>query len=209
VRPTPSATASPTPTATPSRATPTATPVPAPTASPANAGTAVLGGTQAAFVAKYGQPTDNSNPAVGRLQFQRYAGTSVDFLIVQLDYYDGASVRDRAYSITAQHPPDHFWTRTEAQNICRAFLPAAARFHNTVTVPGAAGTAGVDDIYTSATLAGIFPASTFVDAAQNRVAAGTLDVHYIYAAPNDSSRVASCQLQVGRQQAPMVVTGNG
>ncbi len=197
------------PTPTTSHPTPTATPVPAPTPTSANAGPAVLGAPQAAFVAMYGQPTDNSDANVGRLQFQRFAGTTTDFLVVQLDIFDGQSVRDRAFSITAQHPPDHFWSPTEAQSACHVFLPADARFQVEVKLTGAGGVAGVDDIYTSATLAGIFPAAAFVDAAQNRVAAGTFDVHFTYAAANDSSQIESCQLEVGKQQAPAPVTGNG
>jgi hypothetical protein len=34
-------------------------------------------------------------------------------------------------------------------------------------------------------------------------------VRFVYAAPNDSSHIESCQLQVGKQQAPASVTGNG
>jgi len=182
--------------------------VPTPTPTP-NAGPAVLGGLQAAFVAAFGQPTTSSDPSAGRLQFQRFAGTNTDFLIVQFDIFDGASVRDRAFSITARHPPDHFWSPSEAQNACRVFLPADARHLRQVKVTTTDGTEGVDDIYISATLAGIFPASSFVDAAENPVTPGTFDVHLRFANLNDSSHIESCQLEVGTQQAPARVTGNG
>lgn len=212
VTPTPSPTttvpttpAQPTATTTRPAGTPTATPVPAPTP----AGPAVLGAPQGAFVAKYGQPTDSSDIGVGRLQFQRYAGTSIDFLVVQLDIYDDPSVRDRAYSITAQHPPDHFWSMSEAQGICEAFLPADARFQQSITVPGSGGADGVDHVYLSPSLASIFPAATFVDAAQHRVPPGTFDLRYVYASPGNNGQIQYCELELGRQQAPAAVTGNG
>lgn len=204
------ATATPTRTATPgatSTPTPTALPTPSPTTPGVKA--AVLGGTQAAFVAAFGQPVAGSNASVGRLQFQLYPNTNIPFLIVQLDIFDGSAVADRAFSITAQAPPNQPWTLSQAQNICRGFRPADAQFLGSQQIIEPGGVEGVDEQYTSATLANIFPASAFVGPTGEPVAAGSFDIHFIFAAPNSSNQITSCQLQVGLQQAPSTVTGNG
>jgi hypothetical protein len=157
----------------------------------------------------FGQPSELSNPSTGRLQFQPGSSADIGVLVVQLDIFDGQSVRDRAFSITAQHPSDHVWSMSEARGVCEAFRPADARFQAEVKVPGSGGQDGVDDIYISQSLANTFPASTFVDGAQNRVAPGTFDLRFLFASPGDTSQVQSCTLELGKQQSPVAVSGNG
>lgn len=169
----------------------------------------MLGGTQAAFIAKYGQPTSGSDASVGRLQFQRFPNSNIDFLIVQLDIFDGSTVSDRAYSITAQHPPNQPWSLSQAQNICRGLTPSDAHFVKTVLITTPSGTEGVDEQYTSAALASIFPASAFVGPTQEPVTPGSFDIHFVYTSLGNNSLIDSCQLEVGLQQAPSTVTGNG
>ena len=162
----------------------------------------MLGGTQAAFVATYGQPAAGSNASIGRLLFQLFPNSTIPFLIVQLDIFDGSSVADCAFSVTAQSPPNQPWTQSQAQNICRGFVPSDAQFLRSQQITGPGGVEGVDDQYTSAALASIFPVSAFVGPTGEPVAAGAFDIHFIFAAPNSSNQIDSCQLEVGLQQAP-------
>jgi hypothetical protein len=198
---------------TPPNATPTtppsATPTETPVETPSNAGPAVLGGTQDAFIARFGQPNDASTPAGGQLHFQRFSGTTTDFLIVQLDTFDGAAFSQRAFAITVNAPPGQPWSMETARSTCGQFLPSDASQTKQVDITTTQGTVGTVLDYKSATLASTFPAQAFVDISHNLVAPGSFDVFFHFTTPNDTSRIDSCELQVGLQQTPASVTGNG
>jgi hypothetical protein len=176
--------------------------------SPAN-GAAVLGGTAAAFSARYGQPNAHSDPAAGELHFQRYGDSQTDFLVVQLDLFDGTALAQQVYSVTAQAPPQQPWNLSMAQTTCQAFAPADATTIKVIPISSTQGIVGVDALYRSPTLARTFPASRFSDAVGNPVTPGTFDVLYRYAAANDSNRIDSCTIELGTQQAPYTGTGRG
>jgi hypothetical protein len=160
-------------------------------------------------MARYGQPNEHSDPATGELRFQRYEDSTTDFLVVQLDLFDGAALAQQVYSVLAQPPPQQSWSLSTAQTTCRAFAPTDAMLIKEVPVTGTQGVEGVDVLSNSALLARTFPASRFVDAAGHPVTPGTFDVLYRYAAANDGTHIDSCSLEVGTQQAPYTDTGRG
>ena len=169
----------------------------------AQSGAAVLGGPGQAFIAKYGPLTSQSNATQGDLHFKQYPGVAADFLIVQTGKYVAIAPGDTdAYSIAVAPPPDQDWTATAAKQTCAAFMPADAHSVKQVvtTDPTSKAVDGLDDIYLSASLATIFPASAFQDANQNQAQAGLFDVWYLHAKEGDSSQIASCTIMVGEQQ---------
>jgi len=174
---------------------PTATHAPQATATTAPSGSPVLGGPGAAFVTRYGPLTSQSNTTTGDLHFREYAGVAQDFLIVQLAKYFGETPGNLAASILVSAPPGQPWDTSAAQAACSAFFPTDAQKVKTDPI-----TTGEDVIYTSATLASLFPASVFVDANQNGVAAGTFDVMYLYSQSGNANSIDSCQLLLGSQQ---------
>jgi hypothetical protein len=143
------------------------------------------------------------------LRFQRYNGTQTDFVIVQLDTFDGAAYAQRAFAVSANAQPGQPWTMGTAHSVCGGFLPADAQVVKNVTITNAQGTVGIVVDYRSANLASDFPAQAFVDSGHNQVTRGSFDVFYHYASVNDSSQVDSCELQVGLQQTPFSGDGNG
>ena len=148
--------------------------------------TATLGGTEAAFTAKYGQPTFSNN------QIRHYQTTldGVGVLIVVELSTDGKG-SPRAYFLHIVSPDSQVtWDANTAETIAKLFLPSDAQFTQSLTVPGF----GVEQVYTSALLAASFPASDFTDATTNAiVAAGT----FYYACGDTNEDQGGCTLTWG------------
>jgi len=159
-----------------------------------------LGGPGAAFVARYGPLTSQSDTSTGDLHFRQYAGVAQDFLIVDLAVHFGDTPANDAESIIVSAPPSQPWDTSTAQATCSAFFPADAQKVKSVPVTTGGALTGEDVIYTSATLAQTFPASVFVDANQNPVTPGTFDVLYLYTQGGATNSIADCQLLLGSQQ---------
>lgn len=165
---------------------------------PPPGGPAVLGAPGQAFIARYGPPTNQSTPAQGDLHFHQYAGVATDYLIVEEGKYVGVTPGDAdAWSILVAGPPGQPWPLTTAKQVCAGFGPPDAQFVSTVTTSAQGAEVGWDDIYQSARLATIFPASAFQTINQTPAPAGSFDIHYIYASTSDTAHVGSCSLVVG------------
>lgn len=178
------------PTQQPTQAPPTATVAP-------SSGPVLLGSDIGAFTAKFGQPNDHSTTNTGQYHYQRYPNSNIDHYIITTDTPDGGVYTNRVYFITVQSTDQGpGWTMAEASRECGAFLPADAKYKQ--QIPVATGPA-LDKIYYSASLAKLFPASSFTDAKQNTVKAGMFDVQYLY---KDASEkfVDSCAILIGEQQ---------
>lgn len=152
----------------------------------------VLGGDLSAFTAKYGQPNTHSVSASGLYHYKQYPGSNLDFLIVNTALADGSVYVKRVENITVQ-APSAGWSKQEATTACAAFLPPDAAYKQQVNL-----TYGYDDIYSSALLAQLFPASSFVDVNGKQVQPGLFDVEYLY--QQGTKTVASCSILIGTQQ---------
>lgn len=151
----------------------------------------ILGGNLSAFTAKYGQPNNHSVPASGLYHFKRYAGSSLDFLIINTDLADGSAYASRVESLTIQALTP--WSQQDATTVCAAFLPPDAVYKQQINL-----IYGYDNIYFSASLAQLFPASAFVDVNGKQVQAGLFDVEYLY--QHGTKNIVSCSFMVGTQQ---------
>jgi hypothetical protein len=152
----------------------------------------VLGGGLSAFTTKYGQPNNHSVPASGLYHFKQYPVSNLDFLIVNTDLADGSAYANRVESITAQ-APDAGWSQQEATAACAAFLPPDAVYKQQINL-----TYGYDNIYSSASLAQLFPSLDFVDVNGKQVQAGLFDVQYLY--QHGTKNIVSCSFMIGTQQ---------
>lgn len=152
----------------------------------------ILGGNLSAFTAKYGQPNSHSVPASGLYHYKQYPGSNLDFLIVNTDLTDGSAYSRRIESITVQ-APDAGWSQQEATTACAAFLPPDAVYKQQINL-----TYGYDNIYSSASLGQLFPASAFVDVNGKLVQVGLFDVEYLY--QHGTKNIVSCSFMVGTQQ---------
>lgn len=182
----PTPTPSPTPSPQPSP-TPTQKPMPTPASVPAS-GSPVLGANINAFLAKYGKPNDHSS--AGDYHWLRGTNSNIDGLIV--DTYPGTQ---QAGNITVAATSDPGWSLTGVSSRCLAFAPTDARFKQ--KIPYGDNT-GYDEVYVSATLAQMFPASDFTDTNGQQVTPGTFDVSYLYG--SDNQHIGDCDLIVGEQQ---------
>lgn len=194
----PTATPSPTPSPIPT-ATATPSPIPSPTPSPTpstNTGAAVLGGSLNAFIAKFGQPNDHSDP--GMPHFKRCSNSNIDQIILMQENDSSSGL---IVSILAAGCTSTSWTTQFANAYCSTLLPSDAKYQRSVQIPGSSTQfASVDKIYSSATLAKAFTADNFTDVNGNLVQPGLFDVDYLYASNADTSHVDSCNLQLGTQQ---------
>ena len=157
-------------------------------------GPAILGSNLGAFVANYGHPNDHSIANSGLYHFKRYPGSTLDFLIVVTDLTDGGVYANRVKDITVQ-APHAGWSQQEATAACAAFLPRDAVYKREIGLAN-----GYDKIYFSASLARLFPASSFVDVNGNQVQSGLFDVHYLY---SSGTIIASCDILIGTQQTQL------
>lgn len=159
-----------------------------------------FGGHLADFVAHFGQPNDHTDITTGQYHFARYANSNVDGIVLMVDVADGADFETLVSDLRVQGPETPPWSLSVAQTQCAAYLPADATRTRQVSVASTAGQEGVDVVYRSASLASTFPATAFVDASQNPVAAGAFDVFYQDLKVNDPSAVTGCRMLLGTQQ---------
>lgn len=161
-----------------------------------------FGGHLADFIAHFGQPNDHTDITTGQYDFNRYANSNVDGIVLMVDVADGADYETVVSDLSVQGPDTQPWTLSEAQTQCAVYLPADAARTRQVSVVRTTtfGREGVDVVYTSAILAATFPDSAFVDANQNSVAAGTFDVFYQDIKANDPSAVTGCRMLLGTRQ---------
>jgi hypothetical protein len=157
-------------------------------------GPAILGSNLSAFVANYGHPNNHSIANSGLYHFKRYPGSTLDFLIATTDLTDGGVYANRVKDITVQ-APHAGWSQQEATAACDAFLPRDAVYKRQIGLAN-----GYDRVYFSASLAGLFPAPSFVDFNGNQVQPGLFDVHYIY---SSGTIIASCEILIGTQQTQL------
>lgn len=158
---------------------PTTRPTLAPTTKPVST-PALLGSLVTAFTAMYGTPNDHTDVANGAYHYKRYADPSVvtDALIVQTDISDGDAYKQRVISVL--NTPEHGGVT------CEQFFPHDAHYVKQVTL-----TTGIDKIYSSVSLAKLFPTSTFTDASNNNTTPGLFDV---------LATKGACSVMVGTQQ---------
>jgi hypothetical protein len=154
-------------------------------------GPALVGGDLGAFVARYGQPNGYSTPDGGFFNFQRDPGANRDLLIAQTDAEDGGVYAQRVEGVTAK-APNAGWPQQEASATCAAFFPPDAVYNREVGLVN-----GYDKIYFSASLATLFPASTFTDASEDQTEAGLFDVRYLYLS---NPIIGSCRILIGTEQ---------
>ena len=138
------------------KTTPTAVkPKPTSTATiPSNTGPAVLGGSLAAFVAKFGQPNNHSSN--GQPHFERCGNSNTDQLIlsqISLENVSGPITSIVVASCSSS------WNMSQATAACSSFFPLDAQYQRSVQIPGSQSQfANVDKIYYSAALAQTFAA---------------------------------------------------
>ncbi len=159
-----------------------------------SSGPAIIGGELGAFVATYGQPNNHSIASSGLYHFKRYPNSTLDLLIARTDLTDAGVYTSRVEEITVQ-APDAGWSQQDATAACAAFLPGDAVYKREVKLA-----TGYDKLYVSATLASLFPASSFVDVNGQQVQAGSFDVQYLY---RSGTIVASCDILIGTQQTQL------
>ncbi len=153
-----------------------------------------LGSDISQFVTRFGLPNKHSVQSAGYYHFRQYANSDLDFLIVQADVSDGGVYAQRVEGLMVQ-APGAGWNQQQANAACAAFFPGDSVYEHTVKLP-----VGYDNVYFSASLAGLFLASTFTDANGNQVKAGMFDVQYVY---RSGSIINSCNILLGIQQAQL------
>ncbi len=179
--------------------TPMATAKPIPTQKPVNnamratTGPTLLGLPLSNFVGEYKQPNDHTDTKEGMYHFQRWAGSNIDYLII------GTDLIDKGYSNTVEsisvQSSDNPATPAITTASCASFMPNDAIYKRQMTIT--TGT-GYDKIYSSASLARLFPADAFDDSNNVQTTTGSFDVQYLIR-PDGS--IDSCTLQIGTQQA--------
>jgi hypothetical protein len=171
-------------------------PVPVLTAQPtaliAKAGPIILGGDIGAFIAKYGQPGSNSQPANGIYVFALYGKIHKNNLSVTTE-------RGRAFYILLQAPTEQGWDRAHAIKACLAFAPLEKVYKRSMTLDNSNGKPiAYQLVYISEALAPLFPASSFTDENGKQTSAGTFGL-LLNDAIGTTSRFSSCAIQIGIQ----------
>lgn len=174
-------------------------PSPIPTPTPTGLSTTgntlpVLGAALTTFETRYGQPDPHTDTKSGSYHFQQYTDSNIDYLIAWTDLADGGAYTQRVYSLGVQADTGG-WSKDKGDTICAGFRPPDAVYKRRVTLTS--GSDGYDEIYASASLASLFPASAFTDANTNSVKPGLFDVQYLI---NQDGTIGSCTLQLGTQQ---------
>jgi hypothetical protein len=127
---------------------------------------ATLGGTIAAFQAKYGTPQADGS---GSTRAWKITIQGIPALISVTPANDAAS--DGQDHIIAIHigPDGSTWNQSTADEVIQTFLPADATYQKDQEVPGV----GTAQVYLSPDLGATFPASDFVDPQGHPVTPGT------------------------------------
>ncbi len=163
-----------------------------PTALIAQAGPIILGGDIGAFIAKYGQPRSNSQPANGIYVFASYGNIHKYDLSVTTE-------RGRAFYILLQAPIEQGWDRTHAINACLAFAPLEKVYKRSMTLDNSNGKpVAFQLVYISEALATLFPASSFTDENGKQTSAGTFGL-LLNDVLGTTSLISSCAIQIGIQ----------
>lgn len=181
-------------TSTLSSAQSTATVKPAPTQNNliATTGPTLLGSSLSNFVGEYKQPNDHTDAKGGLYHFQRWAGSNIDYLIVGTDLTD-KGYSDKVESITVQSS-DNRANPAIIKAACESYMPTDATYKKQVAIT--TGT-GYDKIYSSASLAHLFPADAFDDNTNAQTTPGFFDVQYLI---RSDGSIDSCTIQIGTQQ---------
>lgn len=159
----------------------------APTATPNLFAGPVLGGTQDAFTAKYGQPSQD----IGNLYF--YQNLQVDI----------TSDTHLADGMLVGVPKGQSWTMTMGTTQCAMFLPKDAVFVKSFPIVDT-GTVydGVAKVYTSQALGGVFALDKFTDQQHHQITSGTFTVAYTYHFDQakqiwDKGQFLQCEIDLG------------
>lgn len=175
------------------------TPVPlaSPTPIVPMAGPAVLGGQLGAFVHKFGDPNNDSDPSFDSYSFKRYSASKTDYLRVVGDIGDGQQWTPFVYLIVVAAPPHQPWDSSTADALCASFLPLDARYVSQSLGNGKQGTTqGINILYYSAMLKATLPSTQFSNALHAPVESGLLDIYYSFVNTNLNS-IDSCTLVPG------------
>jgi hypothetical protein len=171
---------------------PAATPTTRATEARVNAGPAILGADSSAFIATYGQPNSNSRPANGITIFALYNNPHMNDLSV-------TTLGTKVFSVLLHAPTDQSWDQAHAINACLSFAPPDKIYKQSLTLYDPQGKPiAIQSVYSSASLAGVFPASKFTDENGKQTMAGTF-VMVLNHALNTTAYFSSCAVQVGLQ----------
>ncbi|MBV9708656.1 MAG: hypothetical protein JO125_14755 [Chloroflexi bacterium] len=184
---------SPTSTSQPIRATHTAaTPRKQATEVRVSAGPAILGADSNTFIAAYGQPNANSRPANGITRLALYNNPRRNDLSV-------TTLGSKVFFVLLYAPPDQNWDQVRATNACLNFAPLDKIYKRSLTLYDPQGMPlAIQRVYSSASLASVFPASKFIDENGAQTTAGTFGMVLNYAL-NAPTHFSSCSVQVGLQ----------
>lgn len=157
------------------------------------ASTVGLGGSVAAFQARYGAPGEHSIATMGQYNFRS------DQVIVYLGTFYGYPFT-QVFTVTVSAAPGTAWDQHTALTTCLTFAPQPYRHLQDVPFVLFGVEEGVDEVYISPTLATRFPPQAFQDVEGHPVKPGTFDILLDFAANNDDTRITDCSIAVGAQQ---------
>lgn len=185
-----SSTATIAPTNTSAPATPTSTPKPTATAMPSGPqriSGPTIGGTEASFQQKYGDPSYNTNDI--RHYDATINGAEV-LIVVRLDSAKGGKRAGWMHLVTPNPGDGTVWSKTTAEAIAKRFLPPDANFVESKSVPDF----GTEQVYTSSDLAISFPDDAFTNIDTSApVTPGT----FYYSCGNHNEPEGGCTVNLG------------
>ncbi len=176
---------------------PTATPIPTPTDTPVPAiNQAVVGGTEAAFTAKYGDPTSSQTEQNGTQEILYYTGNS-DIGGFGLVLLPGTIT---VYGIVIVAPTGQSWDATTATTVCISYLPSDSKLDQPQDVTDSTGSVvGVLEDGYSAELANSLSPAYFNDGnSSSLVKPGTFSIKFTYVNGSDNTATA-CAIRLGIQ----------
>ncbi len=161
---------------------------------------AVIGSPITAFIARFGQPNEQSTNYLFFTWYQ-VKGTG-DHLVA---YTDGNLPHERVNGIVLAATHQAVWTEQDALAHCAPYFPLDAKrgkrynlIDNDPNVDPAYRQVGYTVVYTSTSLGKVFPASDFTDDKGHEVKPGTFDVMYDYSGPNGTDP-DNCSIALGSQ----------
>ncbi len=151
-----------------------------------------MGSPLAAFVSAFGTPIVRVPGVV--YGFQAFCGAGSDDC-EQVTMEIGQDGQPYVGVIKLATTPLHLWDAAQAQQICTSYMPADAQSIRSLNPSNDEQ----DHIYVSATLARIFPANVFINAAGHYIQPGAFEIAYHESAPGAAS-FTYCQLTTGIAQ---------
>lgn len=151
---------------------------------------ATLGGTEAAFLKRYGK-ANQTKP--DRAEFRE----AKDHSVITIDYVGttGDPSSDIVDLITvSQLPRSQPWSTSTWHTNCVAFLPSDAKFVSTIQSKLQVSGQSIIEMYYSADLANTLPASDFFNYNRQQVRQGTIYLEYSYTSSHYDSHIDSCLL---------------